>query len=162
MIMIVAPSKTFNLAEAQNSEVIIPNAALREKWDKYVNGIRVLGGNAFGYIAAEAAYRGGEEWLNQVKDQIQENYHYLKESFAEKLPDVVVSPLEGTYLTWVDQSAYVDAGDMNEFLQKKCRMAVDYGDWFGGERFGGFIRINLATSLENVKIGVEAICNNLK
>lgn len=162
MIMIIAPSKTFNLAGAQNSEVIIPNAALREKWDKYVNGIRVLGGNAFGYIAAEAAYRGGEEWLNQVKDQIQENYHYLKETFAERLPDVVVSPLEGTYLTWVDLSAYVDAGDMKEFLQKKCRMAVDYGDWFGGERFGGFIRINLATSLENVKIGVEAICNNLK
>ena len=162
MIMIIAPSKTFKLAGAQNSEVIIPNAALREKWDKYVNGIRVLGGNAFGYIAAEAAYRGGEEWLNQVKDQIQENYHYLKETFAERLPDVVVSPLEGTYLTWVDLSAYVDAGDMKEFLQKKCRMAVDYGDWFGGERFGGFIRINLATSLENVKIGVEAICNNLK
>ena len=162
MIMIVAPSKTFNLAGAQNSEVIIPNASLREKWDKYVNGIRVLGGNAFGYVAAEAAYRGGEEWLIQVKDQIQENYHYLKETFAEKLPDVVVSPLEGTYLTWVDLSAYVDANDMKEFLQKKCRLAVDYGDWFGGERFGGFIRINLATSLENVKIGVEAICNNVK
>ena len=162
MIMIVAPSKTFNLAGAQNSEVIIPNVSLREKWDKYVNGIRVLGGNAFGYVAAEAAYRGGEEWLIQVKDQIQENYHYLKETFAEKLPDVVVSPLEGTYLTWVDLSAYVDASDMKEFLQKKCRLAVDYGDWFGGERFGGFIRINLATSLENVKIGVEAICNNVK
>lgn len=162
MIMIIAPSKTFNLAGAQNSEVIIPNPDLREKWDKYVNGIRVLGGNAFGYIAAEAAYRGGEEWLDQVKKQIQENYQYMKETFADRLPDVVVSPLEGTYLTWIDLSAYVGADDMKEFMQKKCRLAVDYGDWFGGEPFAGFIRINLATSLENVKIGIEAICNNVK
>ena len=52
--------------------------------------------------------------------------------------------------------------EMRDFMQKKCRMAVDYGDWFGGERFGGHIRINLATSMENMKIGAEAICANLK
>lgn len=126
-----------------------------------MKGIRVLGGNAFGYIAAEAAYRGGKEWLEQVKKQIQDNYQYLKDTFAERLPDAVVSPLEGTYLTWIDLSAYVAGSDMREFMQKKCRMAVDYGAWFGGDRFSGFIRINLATSLDNVKTGVEAICSNL-
>ena len=162
MIMIIAPSKTFNLAGAQNSEVIIPNQTLRDKWDKYVKGIRVLGGNAFGYIAAEAAYRGGKEWLEQVKKQIQDTYQYLKDTFAERLPDAVVSPLEGTYLTWIDLSAYVAGSDMREFMQKKCRMAVDYGAWFGGDRFSGFIRINLATSLDNVKTGVEAICGNVE
>ena len=50
---------------------------------------------------------------------------------------------------------------MKEFMQKKCRIAVDYGEWFGGERFAGCIRINLATSLDNVKKGVEAICNHI-
>lgn len=89
------------------------------------------------------------------------NYHYLKETFQEKIPKAVVSPLEGTYLAWIDLSKYVAPEDMKEFMQKKCHMAVDYGSWFGGERFGGFIRINLATSLENIKIGVDAICKNL-
>lgn len=66
MISIIAPSKTFNLAGAQNSIVIIQSEMLREKWDNYVKGIHVLGGNGFGYIAAEAAYKGGEEWLEEV------------------------------------------------------------------------------------------------
>ena len=161
LIMIIAPSKTFNLAGAQNSEVIIPNEKLREKWDKYVNGIRVLGGNGFGYVAAEAAYRGGDEWLKEVKEQIQENYQYLKKTLNEKLPKAIVTPLEGTYLVWIDLSSYVDPQNMKEFMQKKCRIAVDYGEWFGGERFAGCIRINLATSLDNVKKGVEAICNHI-
>ena len=161
LIMIIAPSKTFNLAGAQNSEVIIPNEKLREKWDKYVNGIRVLGGNGFGYVAAEAAYRGGDEWLKEVKEQIQENYQYLKKTLNEKLPKAIVTPLEGTYLVWIDLSSYVDPQNIKEFMQKKCRIAVDYGEWFGGERFAGCIRINLATSLDNVKKGVEAICNHI-
>ncbi len=161
LIMIIAPSKTFNLAGAQNSEVIIPNEKLREKWDKYVNGIRVLGGNGFGYVAAEAAYRGGDEWLEEVKEQIQENYQYLKIALNEKIPKAIVAPLEGTYLVWIDLSSYVDPQNIKEFMQKKCRIAVDYGEWFGGERFAGCIRINLATSLDNVKKGVEAICNHI-
>lgn len=161
MISIMAPSKTFNLAGAQNSQVIIPNEHLRERWDQYTNGIRVISGNAFGYIAAEAAYRGGKEWLEEVKVQIVKNYTFLCEEFKEHLPQVIISPLEGTYLSWIDLSTCVAPGQMKEFIQGKCRLAVDYGGWFGGERFDGFIRLNLATSFENVKITADAIINNL-
>lgn len=162
MISIIAPSKTFNLAGAQNSEVIIPNRDLREKWDHYTNGIRVIGGNAFGYIAAEAAYRGGKAWLDEVKTQIVENYSFLCKELKAHLPQVTVSPLEGTYLAWINLSTCVEPDHMKECIQDKCRLAVDYGSWFGGKRFGGFIRLNLATSFENVKITTEAIINNLK
>ena len=55
----------------------------------------------------------------------------------------------------------VSADEMKEVIQKKCRLAVDFGDWFGGERFGTFIRMNLATSKENVEIGVNALIMNL-
>ena len=79
MVSIVAASKTFNIAGAQNSMVIIPDEKLQEKWDTYVKGNRVLGGNAFGYVAAQAAYTGGNEWLTLVLDQIEENYQ-LSES----------------------------------------------------------------------------------
>ena len=161
MVSIVAASKTFNIAGAQNSMVIIPDEKLQEKWDAYVKGNRVLGGNAFGYVAAQAAYAGGNEWLTLVLDQIEENYQYLKAELAEKLPEAVVTPLEGTYLCWINLEAYVRADEMKEVIQKKCRLAVDFGDWFGGERFGTFIRMNLATSKENVEIGVNALIANL-
>ena len=161
MVSIVAASKTFNIAGAQNSMVIIPDEKLQEKWDAYVKGNRVLGGNAFGYVAAQAAYAGGNEWLTLVLDQIEENYQYLKAELAEKLPEAVVTPLEGTYLCWINLEAYVRADKMKEVIQKKCRLAVDFGDWFGGERFGTFIRMNLATSKENVEIGVNALIANL-
>ena len=162
MIAITAPSKTFNLAGGQNSIVIIPDEDLRAKWDTFVQQIRVESGNPFGYIAAEAAYLGGAEWLDQVNAQLKENYEYAKAAFAKELPKVVVSPLEGTYLLWIDLGAYATGEELKEIIQKKCRLAVDFGDWFGGEKFGGFIRMNLATSLENVKIGVEAIIENLR
>lgn len=162
MIAITAPSKTFNLAGGQNSIVMIPDEGLRAKWDAFVQTIRVENGNPFGYIAAEAAYNGGEEWLESVLEQLKDNYAYVVDTFAKELPDVVVSPLEGTYLCWIDLGAYVSADEMKEFIQTQCGLAVDYGDWFGGKQFGGHIRMNLATSLENVKIGVDAIVKNLK
>lgn len=160
-IAITAPSKTFNLAGAQNSIVIIPDEALRKKWDAYVQGIRVLGGNAFGYVAAQAAYEGGSSWLEAVKKQIAENYRYVKDTLGTRLPKAVVSPLEGTYLCWIDLAAYIVPEQMKDTIQGKCRLAVDYGDWFGGSQFSTFIRMNLATSLENVKIGVAALAEHL-
>ena len=68
---------------------------------------------------------------------------------------------QGTYLCWVDLKAYVSEENIKDMIQKKCRLAVDYGDWFGGERFGTHIRINLATSHENVKIAVDALVDNI-
>lgn len=161
VITIKAPSKTFNLAGCQNSIVVIPDEKLREKWDAYVLGLRVLSGNAFGYIAAEAAYRDGEGWLTEVLETIEENYHYVADTLKEHCPEITVTPLEGTYLCWIDLGAYVAAEDMKEFMQAKCRLAVDYGSWFGGERFGQFIRMNLATSRENVETGIRAIIQNI-
>lgn len=162
MISLTAPSKTFNIAGAQNSIVVIPDEELRKKWDRYIEGNSVPNGNAFGYVAAQAAYEGGAGWLEGVKRQIYENYKYLKTQLQEKLPEIIVTPLEGTYLCWVDLAAYVAPEEMEEVIQKKCGLAVDYGHWFGGDKFGTCIRINLATSMDNVKIAVDALAENLK
>ena len=118
-------------------------------------------GNAFGFVAAEAAYKGGQEWLDKVKKQIVDNDQYLRELFKENLPKVVVTPLEATYLVWIDLRVYIKPEDTKEFIQKKCRLAVDFGDWFGGDRFNGFIRMNLATYRENVEIGVKRIIDEI-
>lgn len=161
MVAITAPSKTFNLAGGQNSFMIIADEKLRARWDDFAKRIRLMTGNAFGFVAAEAAYKGGQDWLDKVKKQIVDNDQYLRELFKENLPEIVVTPLEGTYLVWIDLRAYVKPEDTREFIQKKCRLAVDFGDWFGGEQFNGFIRMNLATSRENVEIGVKRIMDGI-
>lgn len=162
LITVTAPSKTFNLAGCQNSIIIIPDEKLREKWDAFTTSIRVTSGNTFGYIAARAAYTGGRPWLNEVNEIVHNNYLYVKETFERELPKLVISPLEGTYLLWIDFGAYLSFDEMKDFMQKKCRLAFDYGDWFGGERFGTHIRMNLATSRENVETAVQAIVAHLK
>lgn len=161
MVAITAPSKTFNLAGGQNSFMIIADEKLRARWDDFAKRIRLMTGNAFGFVAAEAAYKGGQDWLDKVKKQIVDNDQYLRELFKENLPEIVVTPLEGTYLVWIDLRAYVKPEDTREFIQKKCRLAVDFGDWFGGEQFNGFIRMNLATSRENVEIGAKRIMDGI-
>ena len=161
MVAITAPSKAFNLAGGQNSFMIIADEKLRARWDDFAKRIRLMTGNAFGFVAAEAAYKGGQNWLDKVKKQIVDNDQYLRELFKENLPEVVVTPLEGTYLVWIDLRAYVKPEATRAFIQKKCRLAVDFGDWFGGEQFNGFIRMNLATSRENVEIGVKRIMDGI-
>lgn len=162
LITVTAPSKTFNLAGCQNSIIIIPDEKLREKWDAFTTSIRVTNGNTFGYIAARAAYTGGRPWLNEVNEIVHNNYLYVKETFEKELPKLVVSPLEGTYLLWIDFGSYLSFDEMKDFMQKKCHLAFDYGDWFGGEKFGTHVRMNLATSKENVEKAVTAIIENLK
>ena len=157
MITLTAPSKTFNLAGAQNSVILIADQTLRDQWDRFTQGIRAKDGNAFGYIAAEAAYKDGEEWYEAVKAQIIGNYHYLRDQLEEKLPKAVISPLEGTYLAWIDLSACEDPEKIRDKVVNECRLAVDFGDWFGGKRFQGFIRMNLATCRENVAEAVNAL-----
>lgn len=162
MVMLTSPSKTFNLAGCQNSIIVIPDENLRRQWDDFTNRLRVTDGNAFGYIAAEAAYTGGYEWYEEVKEMIYDNYRYMKNAFKEKLPGAVVSPLEGTYLAWIDLRNYLKPEEVAKFMQSKCGLAFDYGEWFGGSDFTGFIRMNLATSRENVEIAVQRIIQNLK
>lgn len=161
LVVLTAGSKTFNLAGCKNSFVILPDEKLRQEYDDFLATLRIRGGNAFGYVAVAAAFGGGRPWLEGVIDIIHKNAQYVGETLAEKLPEAVVSPLEGTYLQWVDLGAYVKPNETQELIQNKCRLAVDYGEWFGGERFGSFIRLNLATSPENIKEAVSRIIKNI-
>lgn len=165
LVTVTAATKTFNLASCQNSFVIIPNKNLRDSFDNFIKTIHVGAGNAFGYIAVQSAYENGRGWLEAALKQIRENYAYMKEALSVHLKDAVLSPLEGTYLTWLDLRAYPDMQDadkVKEMIQKQCGMAVDYGQWFGGADYIGFIRINLATSKENVQTAIMRLVKALE
>lgn len=162
VIMFTSASKSFNVAALRNSFVVIRDPGLRAEWDDFMKGLRLNMGNPMGYIASEAAYRYGKDWLAEIKETITGNYSYIKEQFTAYLPEVILTPLEGTYLAWADFRAYLTPEEVQPFMQDKCRLAFDYGPWFGGDESGTFIRINLATSRENIEEMVSRIIAGLK
>ena len=162
LITLTAATKTFNLAACQNSILIIPDEKLRDKYDDYLNRLRIKGGNAFGYIAVQSAYEKGREWLEEVLETIEGNYHYLRETLEKALPEVWISDLEGTYLMWIDLGAYVRPEDMESVICEQCGLGVDYGAWFGSGENESFIRVNLATCRENIEQAAGKIIGVLK
>ncbi len=161
LITVTAATKTFNLAGCQNSIVIIPDQALRMRYDDHLTKLRTKEGNAFGYIAVQSAYEGGNEWLKEVLRIIEGNYHYMKETLRNALPDIWIPDLEGTYLMWIDLGKYIKAEDIESLIQEQCGLAVDYGSWFGGSDYGTFIRVNLATCRENIELAAQRILDAL-
>lgn len=157
LISMTAASKTFNLASCQNAFVLIEDEKLRSCFDTFIAKLHIENGNGFGYVAVRAAYEGGHEWLENVKEAIKENYEYAKAFIQEKLPKATVSPMEGTYLMWVDLGAYLEGQNVVQAMQERCGLAIDYGDWFGGTPWQYHIRVNLATCKENIEKAMEAL-----
>ena len=163
LVTLTAATKTFNLAGVQNSIVIIPNEEIRSKYEAYTQNIlHVSRGNAFGYLAVQSAYEGGREWLDEAVEIVESNYRLMKDILEKNLPEVWISELQGTYLMWIDLGKYIKPEDMERVIQDECGIAVDYGSWFGGDDYAGFVRINLATKPENVEIAANNIVNALK
>ena len=153
-IICSAPSKSFNMAGLQISNVMISNEKMREEFQHGIVGKNSLMiPNTFGIVALIAAYNEGEEWLNQVMEYIEDNFRFVKNFLEEKLPDIDMVKPEGTYLAWLDFSSLgMNDEDRKEFLLKKAKVALDNGAMFGsgGE---GFERVNVAcprTILEEI------------
>lgn len=146
IIACTAPSKTFNLAGCQFSNIIIPNKDWQEKWKHLSNEVYSLSmPNPFGIAAALAAYTQGEDWLEQVRTYLDGNIRYIEAFVEQHLPKARVSKTEGTYLVWVDLNAYLsDPKALEHLMQNTARVAFDEGYIFG-EEGNGFERINIAT-----------------
>ncbi|WP_420645260.1 MalY/PatB family protein [Candidatus Leptofilum sp.] len=143
-IVCTAPSKTFNLAGMKLSNIIIPNEALRTPLTKTMVQIGLHNTNSFGFVAAEAAYNFGEEWLTAVLDYIETNYNFMKTYLAEHLPQLHLLPAEGTYLVWLDCRALgLTPAERKKLIFEDARVYLDEGEMFGPEG-EGFERINLA------------------
>lgn len=160
IITVFAASKTFNLATCLTSTVVIKNEALRKIWDKFTNIYNNVEVNILGITAVEAALRDGDSWYQDLKKVIYHNYQLVVDEMKE-FPDVYITPLEGTYLLFMDLRKYVPLENMKEFVQGKCNLAVDYGEWFG-ENWSGFIRLNLGTTPEIIRKAVGNIKDNLR
>lgn len=157
-----SPSKAFNLAGLQIANIISADEEVRMKIDKAININEVCDVNPFGVEALMAAYNNGEEWLEELKHYLAENYSYLKEYFNEHLPQFPVTTLEGTYLVWVNCSVLQQRSkDIVETLLKEEKLWVNEGSMYG-EAGNSFIRINIACSREVLTDGLNRLMNGLK
>ena len=161
LITISAASKTFNLAGLIHSNIIISNDKLRKKYDEEIKKINQTEGNILGMLATQVGYEKGEYWLENIKELIEGNFNYLKSELNKNIPEIIITNLEGTYLVFLDLRKIIPIDKVKEFIQDKCNLAIDFGEWFG-KNFKGFIRMNLATDPQIVKKVVENIISEYK
>ena len=156
-ITFFSASKTFNLAAMKNSILVLPEEAQREKFDRFEKELGTGLGSTLDYIAVTAAFEGGAPWLDTVLAEIWGNYRFMKREL-EGIPGVVVSPLEGSYLMWIDLGAHVSRENIRSFIQDICRIAPDYGHWFFPEECDDcHIRLNLAAPHETIRKAAEQL-----
>lgn len=163
-ITCTAPSKTFNIAGLQVSNIFIPDNQLRHRFKRQIAASGYSQLNAAGLVACEAAYRYGEEWYNGVKAYIRENISFTKKFLEERIPKVKMLEPEGTYLVWVDFRALgLSNRELEDLIIHKAGLWLDSGAIFGaaGE---GFQRINVAcprVTLQTALEKIETAVNNL-
>jgi len=161
-IVCTAPSKTFILAGLQTSNIIIPNPDLRKRFLTEV--LKSEGNpkcNILGLEACRLAYTHGDAWLKQLLAIINKNRQIIVDFFEREFPAVQVTPLEGTYLLWIDfRPLGIDAHELARILREEAFLFFDDGFIFGDEG-SGFERWNLACPTSYITAALERLKSTL-
>ncbi|SFA91556.1 cystathione beta-lyase [Lentibacillus halodurans] len=155
-ITCMSPSKTFNLAGLQASYIITSDKEKRETLNKQLGkqGHHMI--NTMGNAAMEAAYRYGEEWLDKLRDVLQNHKQYVTSMFEEKT-DMLVTRSEGTYLLWIDCSQLqLDNQTLKKFMNETAKVGLNAGVDYG-EEGELFMRMNIACPRETLEEGMRRI-----
>lgn len=156
-ITCMAPTKTFNIAGLQMSQVILPNEEDYKILDSAFIRLDIRRNNAFSLVATEAAYNHGEDWLNEYLEYIEGNIDFAVKYIEEKMPSLKVRKPEGTYLLWVDFSKTgLSDEEVAKALVEKGKVALNNRVSFGigGD---GYQRINIACPRAMVEEGLNKI-----
>ena len=132
-LILSSATKTFNIAGTKNSYAIIENPKLRVAFQKrqLANNQHEISG--LGYLATETAYRYGEDWLTELKELIEKHINYVVDVFGKETKIKVMKP-QGTYLIWLDFSAYgLSEEDLQGLLKKEAKVILNRGLDFGEE-----------------------------
>ena len=144
----IAPTKTFNIAGARTSNIIVPNEQYREKIRKVLIKNKTNTNNFLSGPVTTAAYNKGGEWFDELMGVLEENREYVKEFFAREIPKIKLTPTYATYLEWIDFSAIsTDSDEFCNFLYDNVKLKLNSGSEFGkgGE---GKARLNFACTKE--------------
>ena len=162
-ITMSSPTKGFNFAGLQISNIICNNAERRKKIDRAINDNEVCDLNPFGIIALQAAYNDGEEWLDQMCQYVWQNYLALKDFFAQEMPQLKVCRLEGTYLVWVDVSATgLTAEQLADRLIAEGKVWMNGGKMYGDPVSLQHLRINIACPQARMMEGLRRMAQVVK
>ena len=144
IITCTSPSKTFNIAGLQISNIVICDEAIRKCFQKEMLSVAYIEVGMLSISACQAAYEGGEEWLEELLLYLKENIKYVRNFLKKNLPRVKMMEPEGTYLLWLDFSEYgYEPEELDEKMLKEAKLWLDEGSIFGDEgKF--FERINIA------------------
>lgn len=157
-IICTSPSKTFNLAGLQFSNIIVKNKKLRLALKNEIDKSGYDEPNLMGIVAATAAYSDGAEWFDAAKEYIWQNVLFIEKYFAENCPKIKVVKPEGSYLVWLDFSAFTELSsqEISDRILNKAKVWLDDGTMFGseGEKFE---RINAASPRCVLQKAVEQI-----
>lgn len=156
-LVCTAPSKTFNLAGMQASNIVIEDAALRRRFVAALQATGFIFLTTMAYKACELAYRVGAPWLDQLLDLIWQNHRQVRRVLAERLPGITTFDLEGTYLQWLDfRGLGKDADELQRIHEQQALVFFDEGTMFGPEG-AGYERMNLATPAAVVAGALERL-----
>lgn len=164
-IICTAPSKTFNIPGLSTSNIIIPNAQLREIFSQGVQTMGLSSISTFGAVATEAAYNGAEDWLDDCLMYVQGNMEFVQQYVSEHLPQVGVHLPEATYLLWLDFRALsIPQEQLVDLLLNEAGLAFNSGTAFGSEG-DGFMRMNVAcprSTVEEAMRRLDALIRRLE
>lgn len=158
-IICTAPSKSFNLAGLQFSNIFIADEKLRKAFSEELDKTGYDEPSVFGIVAATAAYSEGADWFDSVKSYIWENILFARKYIEENAPQIKVLVPEGTYLLWLDFSKTgLSDSEINDRVLNKAKVWLDRGSMFGkeGEKFQ---RINCATPRIILEDALKRICS---
>ena len=152
-----SPSKTFNLAGLQQSNIFIPNISLKRRFTEEINRTGYDEPTIFGIAAAQAVYENGDIWYESMKAYVEKNICFADEFVREHLPGVSMKKPEGTYLIWLDFSGTgMTTAELDDMIIQKAKLWLDSGAIFGkaGE---GFQRINTACPQSILREALERL-----
>ena len=161
-VVSMSSSKTFNLAGLQFSTNFIKNPALRAKFKAEREKTGYDEPSLMGLVAARAAYEGGKPWLEELKKHLLSNISFVRSYLAEKLPEARLIEPEGTFLLWIDFSAYgIPDSELDDLIVNKAKVWLDRGTMFGPEG-DKYQRINIATPQPLLKEAIDRIAGALR
>lgn len=162
VILCTAPTKTFNLAGLQVSNIFIPNKEIREKFqlELWNTGYSLI--NIMGLVACQSAYEKGQDWLNNLKSYLVGNINYVDIFLKEELPKIKLIYPEGTYLLWLDFNGLnMSDEQIEELMIKRAKLWLDNGKMFG-EAGKGFQRLNIALPRKNLEYALKQLKETFK
>lgn len=154
VLSLCAASKTFNLAGLQQASCLCKDGDIRQSIRKEMDRAGVRSGNIFAMEATRAAYNSGDEWLDGLMNYLDGSRALVSELVREHLPKAVLTPMEATYLGWLDLRAYAPTTD--ELMKKAIEAGVVFtgGTFFGKTAGEGFLRINIGCPRRYIEEGI--------